>query len=140
MFRSIPAGTPREFIERAHSALAGSRGAAVAVAQVASDRTIRYAGCGNIAGALVDAVHSRGLVSQNGTLGVAIRTVQEQTYPWASGFLVMHSDGLTSRWNVEQYPGVFGRHPAIIAGLIYRDALRGRDDATVVVVDGSGRD
>jgi hypothetical protein len=46
----------------------------------------------------------------------------------------MHSDGLQSRWNFEPYPGLVMRHPAIIAGVLYRDFARGRDDLTVAVV------
>ena len=46
----------------------------------------------------------------------------------------MHSDGLTGRWSLGDYPGLLRRHPAVIAGVLYRDSLRGRDDATIVVV------
>jgi hypothetical protein len=46
---------------------------------------------------------------------------------------VMHSDGLNTNWSVDTYPGLLRRHPAVIAGVLYRDAARGRDDACVVV-------
>jgi hypothetical protein len=45
----------------------------------------------------------------------------------------MHSDGLATHWNLDQYPGLSGRHPSLIAGVLYRDFTRGRDDVTVVV-------
>jgi len=47
--------------------------------------------------------------------------------------LQMHSDGLSSGACVEAYPGLAARDPALIAGVLYRDFGRGRDDATVVV-------
>jgi len=127
--------SPKTFCERAHEALSGSRGAALAMADVAASGAMRYAGTGNISGALVQDGKSRGLPSQNGTAGVAVRRVQQFDYDWrADGVLVMHSDGLTSRWSLDAYPGIATRDPAMIAGALHRDCARGRDDATIVVV------
>lgn len=127
--------SPKIFCERAHQALTGTRGAALAMAHVASSGAIRYAGAGNIAGALIHNGKSRGLASQNGTAGVAVRRLLQFDYEWpAGGLLVMHSDGLTSRWSLDAYPGITSRDPAMIAGVLHRDCTRGRDDATVVVV------
>ncbi len=134
VFSEHQADEPASVIERAHTALAGTRGAAIAVAQLAVNRTVEYAGCGNISGQLIDASRARGMVSQNGTVGIEMRRIRQTKYEWHSGFVLMHSDGLTSRWSFDAYPGIFAKHPAIVAGLLYRDALRGRDDATVVVV------
>jgi hypothetical protein len=44
----------------------------------------------------------------------------------------MHSDGLKTRWELDAYPGITVRHPAIAAAAVYRDFNRGRDDSTVV--------
>jgi hypothetical protein len=50
----------------------------------------------------------------------------------------MHSDGISARWRLEAYEGLADAHPALIAGIIYRDFGRPRDDATVLVLtDGS---
>jgi hypothetical protein len=63
-----------------------------------------------------------------------MRRVQEFSYPWPStSTLIMHSDGLTTSWRLDQYPGLLARHPSLIAGVLYRDASRGRDDVCVVV-------
>jgi anti-sigma regulatory factor (Ser/Thr protein kinase) len=126
---------PGAFCTGAHKALGGSRGAALAIAHVSAPGRVRYAGVGNIAGAIVDAESSRGLASQNGTVGVQIRRVQEFDYELNDGgILVMHSDGLSNRWSLTDYYGLASRHPALIAGVLYRDFMRGRDDATIVVV------
>ena len=124
------------FFARAHRALTGSRGAAVAWGHVDSHGTLRYAGVGNISGTLLGAGLSRGLPTQNGTVGAHMpRAVQSFEYKWPEyGRLVMHSDGLIGRWSVESYPGLLLRHPAVMAGILYRDFLRGRDDATITVV------
>jgi hypothetical protein len=42
------------------------------------------------------------------------------------------SEAVTS-WNLESYPGLKFRHPAVIAGTLYRDATRSRDDVCVIV-------
>jgi len=34
---------------------------------------------------------------------------------------------------LEGYPGIWNKQPALIAGLLYRDHQRGRDDVTVLV-------
>jgi cation transport regulator ChaB len=38
------------------------------------------------------------------------------------------------REQASEFAGIFGRHPAIVAATLYRDARRPRDDAAVVVV------
>jgi hypothetical protein len=45
----------------------------------------------------------------------------------------MHSDGLNTHWDIDRYPGLFQRHPSLVASVLFRDFRRGRDDATVVV-------
>jgi hypothetical protein len=60
-----------------------------------------------------------------------MRKVQEFTYPWLPGaLLVLHSDGLASQWRLS--PGLAAKDPSLIAGVLYRDFQRGRDDVTVV--------
>jgi len=46
----------------------------------------------------------------------------------------MHSDGLQTRWDLAKYPGLWRRHPGVIAGVLYRDFRRGRDDVTIAVL------
>lgn len=126
---------PSAICDRAHRALSGSRGAALATAHVTQRAGVRFAGIGNIAGSVVSAVQSRGMASQNGTVGLQIRKVQQFEYEWPErALLILHSDGVSNRWSLDAYEGLIGRHPAIVAGVLLRDFSRGRDDATVVVV------
>jgi hypothetical protein len=84
---------------------------------------------------LLSPAGSRGLFTHNGTVGAQVRKVQEFEYAWPDGgLLVMHSDGLQTRWSMDPYPGLMARHPAVVAGVLYRDFQRGRDDATVLVL------
>jgi hypothetical protein len=127
---------PRAQIEAAHAAISGTRGAAMAVAHIdAQAGKLTYAGVGNISASLLANGQSRGLFSHNGIVGHQMRKVQEFEYPWqAQSTLVMHSDGLQTRWSLEKYPGLAVRVAPVIAGVLYRDFRRGKDDATVVVV------
>jgi anti-sigma regulatory factor (Ser/Thr protein kinase) len=134
VFAAHPFQDAAALIERAHPALNGSRGAAMAVATIGAGG-VRYAGVGNIAAVLSGGERPRGLPSQNGTVGAQMRRVQALEYDWpAGGRLFMHSDGLTNRWTLDSYPGLASRHPAVQAAVIWRDCVRGRDDATIVVI------
>jgi anti-sigma regulatory factor (Ser/Thr protein kinase) len=127
--------SPKEIVMVAHQALRSTRGAALAIAQINFDtQTLDYAGVGNIAGAILTANSHVNLVSLNGTVGYAVRKVQEFSYAWhSSGLLIMHSDGLGTQWHLDRYPGLSQKHPSLIAGVLYRDYNRGRDDVTVLV-------
>ena len=142
VFRSRSAGEPADLIEAAHGALRSTRGAALAIAKIdpALGR-VQYAGVGNISGVIVDSRKGRttSMISHNGTVGHIVRKIQVFDYAWPEGsLLVMHSDGVATRWDLARYPGLLLRPPGLIAGLLYRDYKRGRDDATVVVARGEG--
>ena len=95
-----------------------------------------FAGIGNIGASLVSATQVRGLASLPGIVGGQYRKAQVFDYAHANGkLLIMYSDGLQSRWNLENYPGLVHRHPAVIAAVLHRDFCRGRDDVTVLVID-----
>jgi anti-sigma regulatory factor (Ser/Thr protein kinase) len=137
-FRADPLRAPDEALAQLHQRLQGSRGGAAAIALIDLERrTLRYAGIGNIGAALQAGEKRRGLPSHNGILGSVVGRRQAFDYDWPDGaILVMHSDGLKSRWDFDSAPGVLRRDPALIAGLLYRDFERGRDDLTVAVVGG----
>ena len=134
-FIERPFESPSEIMQRLHNALSGGRGAAAACAAVNPESgRVTYAGIGNIAGCVLTAERSRGMVSHNGILGVQVLRRQEFEYdlPKASR-VVMHSDGMSARWSIDSYPGLAARHAAVIAAVLYRDHGRERDDVTVVV-------
>jgi anti-sigma regulatory factor (Ser/Thr protein kinase) len=122
-------------IQSLHNALRSTRGAAVAVAYINIDQpVVEYCGLGNIAGSLVTRTNMRKLVSYNGTAGHQLRKVQSLSYPMEDEtLLIMHSDGISTHWNISDYPGLFIRDPLVIAAVLYRDFDRGNDDITVVV-------
>ena len=48
--------------------------------------------------------------------------------------MLLYSDGISTHWSLDAYEGLLSRDPSLIAGVVYRDHSRRRDDATVVVV------
>jgi anti-sigma regulatory factor (Ser/Thr protein kinase) len=134
--RSAGDQDPAAVLQQVHLALRPTRGAAVAIAQIDLGRsTVRYAGVGNISGLMIEPRGIQRLVSHNGTAGAQVRRIQQFEYAWPrNGLLVMFSDGLASTWDFAAYPALRNHDPAVIAGVLYRDHNRGRDDATVIVV------
>lgn len=124
-----------EIVQSVHLAMRHTRGGAVAAARIdEAAATVGYAGLGNIAGALVtSAGAARHLVSLSGIAGHNARKVHAFEYPAPDGLLIMHSDGIGGGWTPQSYPGFVSLHPMLLAGLLYRDFARRRDDATVVV-------
>lgn len=135
VFHLVSQFEPDRILSEIHSALAKTRGAAVAVAEILhQQQVLRYAGAGNIVGVICSGGKTRSLVSMNGTVGHVVGKIQQFSYPWQpESALIMHSDGIATRWNIEQYPGLASRHPALLAGVLFRDFCRKRDDATMLV-------
>ncbi len=139
VFRDSTSIAPKSFLEQAHARMTATRGAAVAVASTVGFRDgtleILYAGVGNISGAIHAPDGTRGLISYNGIVGSLMRSVHQLRYAWPTGsILIMHSDGLKTRWSLNDYPGLIRCHPAVIAAVLVRDHYRGKDDASIVVV------
>jgi len=75
------------------------------------------------------------MVSYNGTAGHVAPRIREFAYEFSSApVILLHSDGLTSHWDLAGYPGLSAQHPSLLAGVLLRDHRRGRDDASVVAM------
>ncbi len=134
-FRERPDDPPAVILERVDRAARPTRGAAATVVRV--DFAARHAvlaGVGNVS-AWIAGAPPRQLVTQHGTLGHATPKIREERHAFPEGaHLVIASDGLKSRLELDAYPGLFARDPAVIAVVLWRDHNRGRDDATAVVL------
>lgn len=126
---------PLRYLEKAHAAMHGTRGAALMTVQAdAATATLRMAGAGNVMGRVFSGTHSRALMAQNGTVGVQLRTPREQVADWPPhSIVVLHSDGVQSRWQLDDL-ALLQRDPTLIAAYLYRKYSRGRDDTTVFVL------
>ncbi|MFC7385811.1 ATP-binding protein [Sphaerisporangium rhizosphaerae] len=134
VFRQTPDLGPTEILERVHRGLTHTRGGAIAVARVGRDE-VSFAGLGNVAGWIVHGDERQGMVSLPGIVGHQSRRLRQFVYPLPAGAsVVLHSDGLTSRWNAATMPGLFARSPSVISATLLREAGTRRDDACVVTV------
>lgn len=122
-----------------HRALRSSRGAAIALAEVDSDAGhVRFCGLGNISARMLIAGRAHELISTYGIAGYQRQRYQTFTQDWPNdAMLVMHSDGLSSKWDVAAYPHLHMQHPQLAAATLMRDATRARDDALVIAIRGA---
>jgi anti-sigma regulatory factor (Ser/Thr protein kinase) len=134
-FRRCAGRSLTEILNAIHQALRHTRGAAVAVARTDEERDqLTFAGVGNIGGTIISEGESRKTVSRNGTVGLTIPRIQEYVYPFSRhSTFFMYSDGMLTNWSCDPYPGLLARHPMLIAGVLYRDFRRERDDVTMLV-------
>jgi anti-sigma regulatory factor (Ser/Thr protein kinase) len=135
-FMGNPFAEPTLLMGEIHQAMVGTRGGAVAIARADLPQgTLRFTGIGNISANLAAVHATRGLASHPGIVGSQFRRAQAFDFSDIMGqLLIMHSDGLQSRWRLADYPGLLHRHPAVIAAVLHRDFSRNRDDVTVMVI------
>jgi anti-sigma regulatory factor (Ser/Thr protein kinase) len=134
-FHTAPDGGPGAVVAHLHQALRHTRGAvATVVALDEGGASVRFAGLGNVFGAVVDGAERRILATQPGIVGDRLPQVRELELPLPdSAILVLHSDGLRDRWRLDDYPGLVARTPLVIAATLLRDCGVRRDDATILV-------
>ena len=129
---------PATILDYIHGGLRSTRGAAVSLARMdKTSRKLVYAGIGNVAGAIVAEDGIRRMVSLAGTAGHNARKVHSFEYSFSGGIVVMHSDGLSSSWKFDRYPGLSRAHPTLAAAVLFRDFWRRRDDVTVLISRGA---
>jgi anti-sigma regulatory factor (Ser/Thr protein kinase) len=136
VFDENPGRSISDVVFLQNDALRKTRGAALAIAEIQTGgRHLKYVGVGNIAGSICRPGGRRLLATHNGTVGHGQVKVREYEYEWESNaVLVMHSDGCGTRWSLDDYPGLLGRHPALISAILMRDCRKNHDDSTVVAV------
>jgi anti-sigma regulatory factor (Ser/Thr protein kinase) len=129
-----PAGEPAALLERAHRRMSGTRGGAVGVVQVGG-QLARFAGLGNVAASIVSDGQRKSMISIPGIAGVQARTIRQFEYDVPPGSaVVLHSDGVSSRWEAAALPALEARDPLLIAAVLLAEAGVHRDDAGVLVL------
>jgi serine/threonine protein phosphatase PrpC len=140
-----PEAEPAALVELVHQRLRGTRGAAVTVARLRAATPDRpgelvVAGVGNVAAAVASPEGQvRRTLIGHGTAGLAVRRPPKTTTAVPAGSVViLHTDGLTSAWNLLGRTEVLRSAPVIIAAALLRDFERGNDDTGIVVVAPEG--
>ncbi|MFI6807815.1 SpoIIE family protein phosphatase [Streptomyces luteogriseus] len=133
--------SPAESLGRLHESLKGTRGAAVALAQLdLSAGRLRFAGIGNVGARLHTGGTWHALLSRPGIVGVhRPATLREEEADWTDDpLLILHTDGLPSRWTPPSGPELPAADPAVTAAVTIRDASSParpvRDDTAVAVL------
>jgi anti-sigma regulatory factor (Ser/Thr protein kinase) len=129
-----PANEPAILVERAHRRMNHTRGGAIGVVRVTGE-AVRFAGLGNIAAMILTDRARQSMISVPGIAGHHARTIRQFEYTAPPGAaIILHSDGISSRWAPEALPGLNARDPLTIAGALFAEAGTHRDDASVLVL------
>jgi serine phosphatase RsbU (regulator of sigma subunit) len=137
-----PSIAPAEAIQRCHTALAGTRGAAMAVARLDPVRgELTYAGIGNIEAHLWQTDDRRErAISYRGIVGAVLPTIRTFTLTLGADWtFIMHSDGVSARIDTEALKAHSPWEPDALAEAILARYARASDDATVVVARPGGQ-
>lgn len=124
-----------EVVPSVHDALRATRGAVMGAVVINREReSFTYAGVGNVEVRVLGAQEPARPIPSNGTLGARLSNVRVWPHRWAEGTtLVLATDGISTTWDINAYPGLLGKSPQLIAGVLMRDFIRNSDDATVLV-------
>ncbi len=129
-----PAAEPAVLVERAHRRMARTRGGAIGVVQVAGP-VARFAGLGNIAAVILTDGTRRSMLSVPGIAGHQARTIRQFEYAVTPGAaVILHSDGVSGRWDAAALPGLHAKDPLVVAAALLAEAGTRRDDAGVLVL------
>lgn len=120
--------------EGVHRVCKATRGVAMSAFRIDLDNKIfYYAGIGNI---VTRVFHSPSRISPanfNGTLGLVFEKVRVFEYSWQGGTVVAYTDGISSKWKLDDFPELRNKPPAKIASFLLKRLGRDADDATIIV-------
>jgi anti-sigma regulatory factor (Ser/Thr protein kinase) len=118
----------------ANRACYGTRGVVMALARFNSAGKMCFASLGNIEARIWSEPERLHLEVQRGILGVNESVVSVHEHAWNPKWMfVLHSDGLSSRWQWHEFPGLKQEPPQAAANRLLRSLAKDDDDATVLV-------
>ena len=124
-----------DIMAKCHQALRGTRGAVMALLRISfAESAMAFVGVGNI-GVRVRSTAPIKPLSRNGIVGYRLPRLQEFTYPYTPGdLLVLHTDGISSRFTLDGALGTQGAQDMqTLADEIARIFGKDNDDITVLV-------
>lgn len=127
---------PAAALRECHRALAGTRGAVIGIARIdPAAARLTFAGVGNIEASLWLEGSRQRPISYRGILGVALPSVRAFDFDLAGDWcLLLHSDGISSRAEIETLPEFATRQMPALAEAVLARWARPTDDATVIAV------
>ncbi len=135
-FKDCTETRPTDILRHIHTAVKKTRGLVGSVAiYYFKEKVWRICGIGNIATRTQNGMTSKNYISYNGIIGMNIpNTLNEQVIENERGqLMIMCSDGIRTRWDLQKYTGILRCDLSIIAAAVYKDHARRTDDMSVVV-------
>ena len=123
-------------IARCHDELTGTRGAAIAIARVSlSSRILTYSAVGNVEAQFWNGQRVQRPIAYRGIVGRALPRPREQEIPLTNPdwMLLLCSDGIRQRFDLESIDEFKQRDAQALADRILHDWGRPTDDAIVLV-------
>ena len=122
-------------MHRLHSELKGTIGAAAGLCVADRvKREVRYAGVGNTVLRTFGSQAAR-LISADGIIGSRFRTPAVQSAPLKeSGLILLYTDGVSDRFDVEQYPQIIYHSASAIVRKVVERFGKPYDDATCMAM------
>lgn len=136
IFKESEELAPVELLRQIHTGVKKTRGLVGTVAVYSfKQKQWQVCGVGNIATRSQMQQLSKTHMSYNGILGMNIpNSIKEHVINYERGHvLIMCSDGIRSRWELQKYTGIFRYDLSVLAAAIYKDYGRRTDDMSVLI-------
>ncbi|MBZ4037601.1 SpoIIE family protein phosphatase [Flavobacterium sp. 17A] len=134
-FRQSVETDPTAVLRDIHLKVKKTRGLVATIASVDYKSEVwNICGIGNINTRIYNGLENKTYTPYNGIIGHNIpRTLNNTIVPYKKHqIIIMHSDGLRTRWNLNDLSSIFKHSPGIIAAALYKENIRGTDDATIL--------
>ncbi|SHH64917.1 ATP-binding protein [Flavobacterium defluvii] len=136
IFRQSVEFQPAEILREIHTKVKKTRGLVATIVSVDyTSQVWNICGIGNINTRIYTGLENKTYTPYNGILGHNIpRTLSSTIVPYKKHqIIIMHSDGLRTRWHLNEFTSIIKQNPGIIASSIFKQNIRGTDDATIFV-------
>jgi negative regulator of sigma-B (phosphoserine phosphatase) len=122
-------------MQELHEELRGTRGGVAIIGNLDIERLqFRYVGIGNIVLRKFGAELKREII-QGGVIGHHVRTPKERILQLSHGdVLVMHTDGISSHFSLDDYPHILWDDAETIANNLIKKFGKNDDDATNLII------
>jgi anti-sigma regulatory factor (Ser/Thr protein kinase) len=126
---------PVEIIRYMNTAVKKTRGLVAAVAVYKfSSKTWSICGVGNITTRVNSIESNKTYTPYNGIIGLNVPNTLNsvQIQPVKGDYLVMHSDGLKSKWELTRYPAILRYDLSVLCAVLLKDFARQTDDMSII--------
>ena len=125
----------RHLMKECHERLRRTRGAVIGIALIElGERQLRYVGVGNIRARIISQGSQVRPNSRQGLVGYNMATCFGEVYQYHPGdVVIMHTDGLSEKFNTDDISGFFQKNAQTLAEEIADRSGKETDDVTVIV-------